>query len=420
MSESRVTSGDRALFVFFALFLFTSTFSIAISQICLGCAGIVFVGLVVARRYNPFRGGLRWFYLAAGAYIAWMVLSSQLGATPGRSVVMVKEDWLFLIVPIGVYLFRHRQYRRQLPLVLGAGVLVMASYGIVQHFTGLHWPNESPPPEALAGGYFAEGTFAHHLTYGNYFAVATCFVLAYALLGRGTDRFRERVVLMVAALLGLAATVLSYARTAVAALPVTLLLLSALKGKKWFGAALMAVVVGGIAAFLFVPGVAGSYEAALNRDFAGESQAARMFIWKKSLGIVGEHPVFGVGQGNFPEAYSRQNDPDRGENRTWPHAHNDLLNIAALAGIPGALLFVGLWVSVLYYFVRGWRRLRGRPVDRALIGAAMTGALIFALCSVTEAAFADEEVRQLLMFVWAAGLWPVSEPDAMETGSITS
>ena len=143
---------------------------------------------------------------------------------------------------------------------------------------------------------------------------------------------------------------------------------------------------------------------ALEKDLAGESQAARGFIWGKSLQIVSENPVTGVGLGNFYEAYREQNNPELGEHRVWPHAHNDVLSIAAVSGIPGALLFVALWVVVFMYFRSGWKRLRERPAERALVGAAMTGSLVFALCSITEATFADEETRQLLMFFWGAGL----------------
>jgi hypothetical protein len=94
------------------------------------------------------------------------------------------------------------------------------------------------------------------------------------------------------------------------------------------------------------------------------------------------------------------------------HAHNDIFNIAAIAGIPGAIFFVGIWLTLFVYLVRmrrkylraqihnpaAWERLR-------FCTASLLGSAVFFVSALTEATFADEEVRQLLMFVWAAGLW---------------
>ena len=43
-------------------------------------------------------------------------------------------------------------------------------------------------------------------------------------------------------------------------------------------------------------------------------------------------------------------------------------------------------------------------MDRRLSLAAFIGSVMFFLTSLIEATFADEEVRQLLMLIWAVGL----------------
>ncbi|MCH7689568.1 MAG: hypothetical protein IIA17_00810, partial [candidate division Zixibacteria bacterium] len=45
---------------------------------------------------------------------------------------------------------------------------------------------------------------------------------------------------------------------------------------------------------------------------------------------------------------------------------------------------------------------------RIFCAAAAVGSIAFFMTSLTEATFSDEEVRQLLMFVWAAGLYPLA------------
>jgi O-antigen ligase len=116
--------------------------------------------------------------------------------------------------------------------------------------------------------------------------------------------------------------------------------------------------------------------------------------------------MFGVGQGNFKDAYSSHLRPDISESRKHAHAHNDLLNIAAISGIPGAVFSLGMWITVLCYFWKGWRRMRNRGSEAHFMLAALAGSIVFFVSALFEATFADEEVRQMLMFVWAAGLWP--------------
>ena len=67
-------------------------------------------------------------------------------------------------------------------------------------------------------------------------------------------------------------------------------------------------------------------------------------------------------------------------------------------------LWGGRWVSVWWYSWRAFRSAILTSFDRRVALAAFLGATCFFLTSVTEASFAAESVRQMLMFVWAAGL----------------
>jgi len=122
--------------------------------------------------------------------------------------------------------------------------------------------------------------------------------------------------------------------------------------------------------------------------------------------VIQENPIFGVGQGNFKAAYSSHLRVDIPEKRKHVHAHNDLLNVAAISGIPGAVFFSGMWLVAVGYFWKGWRMRRKMEPDRCFVLAALLGSIVFFITSLFEATFADEEVRQMLMFIWAAGLRP--------------
>ena len=105
--------------------------------------------------------------------------------------------------------------------------------------------------------------------------------------------------------------------------------------------------------------------------------------------------------------------------RLHVHAHNDFLNIGALGGIPSILFFSLLWISLFLYYKQGLTGKLVKKAEKPYIWAACCGSLVFLISSLTEATFADEEVRQMLMFVWATGLWPVIKRESGTNTELT-
>ncbi|MCK4460852.1 MAG: hypothetical protein KAW46_03555, partial [candidate division Zixibacteria bacterium] len=154
LSPSKLTD---ALFFFYALFIFASTFSIALAQTSLGLALITFVVIIIVQHYNPFVPTLKRFYIFIALYIVWMTVCALMGETASRSLFIMKEDWLFLIVPIGIFLFQNETYRNRLIMVFAAGVLLISVYGIMQHLLGLNWFKDSALTAAEGFGYKVRG-----------------------------------------------------------------------------------------------------------------------------------------------------------------------------------------------------------------------------------------------------------------------
>jgi O-antigen ligase len=115
----------------------------------------------------------------------------------------------------------------------------------------------------------------------------------------------------------------------------------------------------------------------------------RFGLWRRTLAMWGEHPVWGVGPGNWPVFFPRYAEPGAAADGVLTaklaprQAHDDLLERAAETGLVGLLALVAL-AAVLVILVR--RRLRS-PADRpstaaaagALIALAGTGATGFPL-----------------------------------------
>lgn len=396
---------DTTLFYLYLIFIVTSTVSIAASQTALGLSLIVFAAVASLKRYNPFPSALKWFYVFVGLYVLWLFLSALVNRTPLASTLIMKEEWLFCAVPIGVYLLKSNGKRNRLITAFAVAVLLVSIYGLLQHFTGINWFKDSSPVMAPDFGYRVSGSFAHRLTFGNYYGTASVFLLAFAVAGTNSLTRPLRLLCLTASMLGIIATLLTYGRGPIAALALVLIIAGFVLGKRFFKYSAVAILVIIITVATLAPGLIRGLDGRLAQDLGGEYEGSRTFIWKNSAKIVCENPLFGVGQGNFKAAYTAKLRPDIPEIRKHAHAHNDLLNVAAVAGIPGALFFLGIWLALFLTLWKGWRAAALENRHRAYLGGAILASAFFFACSFTEAAFADEEVRQLLMFVWAAGLW---------------
>jgi O-antigen ligase len=139
------------------------------------------------------------------------------------------------------------------------------------------------------------------------------------------------------------------------ALPVLLASLLMLVGPRHRRARL-AILAGGLACFLaflvliFTP---------LNRYFIPEdsttSVSSRAEMLEKSFEAIGEFGMAGSGIGSFQKVYSLFEDPTKVNLTYVNHAHNDYVEIAVEAGLPGAivlLLFLGWWALAVGSMVR--------------------------------------------------------------------
>ncbi len=88
---------------------------------------------------------------------------------------------------------------------------------------------------------------------------------------------------------------------------------------------------------------------------AQTSVGARLEMWKAAWMIFKEHPLFGVGSGNYSgELVFKMNAGKIERMPAYTHAHNEALHILAITGIVGFLAYMIFYMGIAYYFLSIW------------------------------------------------------------------
>ncbi len=116
-------------------------------------------------------------------------------------------------------------------------------------------------------------------------------------------------------------------------------------------------------------------------------------IWHTAELLIEQHPLTGIGAGNFPVASTQDNRLPE----PIDHAHNVLLTVATEVGIPGALALIGFTIAL---GLLAWKVVRafGDPRDRAILAG-----VIAALATQIGHGLVDFILRNPVLFIlmWA-------------------
>lgn len=99
----------------------------------------------------------------------------------------------------------------------------------------------------------------------------------------------------------------------------------------------------------------------------------RQAMWSNTIPAIGDHLALGSGVGSFPRVYRQYEDQAAVTPTVTNHAHNDYLEIALEAGLPGLLLLVAffLWWSSRVALI--WQ---SAAVDRFAVAASIASVAI--------------------------------------------
>jgi len=210
------------------------------------------------------------------------------------------------------------------------------------------------------------------------------------------------------------AVVATYSRSGLIAMIVSVLVCLwefGVRGKR-FPMIIVAGVIGivGLGVAISTPNYVARVESLFRGNIEGSgdkgSLEARRELLKESIRLSFQHPLFGVGPGNFPAA-----------TESWRVTHNTYTELSAEGGFPALILFV----MILGLAFRNVRRVRktkqyGRSREIQLFTSAMWAGLA---AYVVGAAFASTEYQLFpyFMVAYTSVLYRLASPPVQEAES---
>ncbi|MGD0201583.1 MAG: O-antigen ligase family protein [Bryobacteraceae bacterium] len=284
---------------------------------------------------------------------AWMLPSGAFGDWPGGSAMLIVGTWGRALL---YYL---------LVVCLGRGLI-----GVMSLMSDMAWATATIILMGLlqatkVGTRFAIGELS--LSNPNDLALVLVLGLPFCAWYALTSRHPRLLRLALAAVLvyGLLMVLLTGSRMGLLSLVCIMLVLIITAPWKFRILLLGATLICGLAAIFVLPqSIQQRYQTLVddNIEDAGdnldvsraiESSEGRWSLLVNSLRVTLQHPVFGVGPGNFTGA-NAQLGQEAGHKGNWQVTHNSYTQVSSECGIPAALMFVGLVV----YCLRRANRLR--------------------------------------------------------------
>ncbi len=122
-------------------------------------------------------------------------------------------------------------------------------------------------------------------------------------------------------------------------------------------------------------------------------------MWKSAIHEIEEYPLTGVDFGNYEAAYREKYMLDEAKERLQGHAHNVYLQFWAETGLPGLILFCGLFGYILHW---SWRR--AKNFYALIIFSSTFGLMLYELTDYTFAGFSAMRVYWLLLGICLVGI----------------
>lgn len=325
------------------LFLISSFISIASGNIFLGILVLCFFIKAYKKKAN-IDSECKKYFIAIGLFTLTMLLSALFSGDIMYGLNRWADMWIWRFMPFVVVLFLLNNYidAEKVMLTAFAGITVTSVYAVYQ---------------GLAGMSRANGFYGHPMTLGGWL----CIFLPLLLI----EFFEKKLLKQYHWLAGLAFCICSaglvFNATRGAWLAVTivctvLLLYYMFKSKRNLAVSIIFIA---LISTVLVNNPKFMHRLDTIDDFDKyQSNTERILMWQSAWNMFKDHPILGVGLGQYKENYQQKYISPEAKEPQLSHAHNNFLQMLAENGIVGFVGFAIMFGYIVFKNLIDWFRTR--------------------------------------------------------------
>jgi O-antigen ligase len=305
------------------------------------------------------------------AYLAVVIISMAFAVNYKESFFDIVRTFIFVsFIAVSSVVFLHTEtWQDKLPKFVIIAAAIALVLGAVQYFRHVIAGTSDLLPDGRSVLYLVSGLMFHKNEY------STALMLMLPFTGYGIFRFRKvwRLASILITLLILIMIVLVQTRAVWVGLAASFFSVAVIyifyARKLGLPLVYRNVLMGATIAGIVLIGVIFSIEkpkdpaSLLGRirsitDSRSQHNIHRLNIWNSTLNLIKDHPLTGVGAGNWRlnAAYYFDGRFDEVPQLNWARPHNDFLWVFSEKGILGFVLYLAIFGFALYYMLRIIRR----------------------------------------------------------------
>lgn len=322
----------NTILIFLILLSISSFISIAVSNIFLGILTLCFFIKTYQKKAN-IDSECKKYFIAIGLFTLTMLLSALFSGDIMYGLNRWADMWIWRFMPFVVVLFLLNNYidAKKVMLTAFAGITVTSVYAVYQ---------------GLAGMSRANGFYGHPMTLGGWL----CIFLPLLLI----EFFEKKLLKQYHWLAGLAFCICSAglvfnatrgAWLAVGIVCGLLLIYYMLKSKRNMVIGALFII---LISVLLVNNTKFMHRLDTIDDFNKyQSNTERILIWKSAWNMFKDHPILGVGLGQYTVNYQQKYILPQAKEPNLGHAHNNFMQMLAENGIVGFAGFIVMFGYII-------------------------------------------------------------------------
>jgi O-antigen ligase len=366
---------DNILLGLFVIFSFTTTFSVAASEIAIGLV-YIFAGIKIYKeRINVIKNNL--FIYPVVIYAIATIISTIFSIAPLKGIRGILN---IMFLPYIFFVGLSINKKRDMKIIIFSLIIAASISGLFSIYQHIFIFNR-----LFDTAHRTTGFFHSFQTYSDMLTIVLSIVLGMVFY------IKKNRLLLILSLISIGIGIIfSLSRNSWLSIMISLFILSFIKNRKIILTSILSIL---LFVFLFPNNF---FSIRFRSTFSIENNMERILLWSSGLDMIKDNVWFGVGPNNSGLMYSKYKRPGISLNNT--HFHNTYIQIFAERGVFGFLAILFLMVLLLYCSLKSFIYSKDPEKKGISLGLFLSSVSILILGCFNNQ-FGDAEIRNLIYFI---------------------